>query len=161
MPRRYRGRRRRGRGCHALDRRRLHRTGRRVDKDRTGAISHRARGEIFDGKLTAVDFGYIDAIFPDFRGYLDGDIGVHTKRGCPFQCNFCLYNQIEGHRQRYRNPSEVAKEVETLNKQYGVKRISFTDAQFCSTRKSTEHVEQILDEMLARKTQSPGSAIFA
>ncbi|MGO8867528.1 MAG: B12-binding domain-containing radical SAM protein [Alphaproteobacteria bacterium] len=123
-------------------------------KDRSGAISHRARGEIFDlAKLTAVDFGYIDSIFPDFRGYLDGDIGVHTKRGCPFQCHFCLYNQIEGHRQRYRNPVEVAKEVETLNKQYGVKRIWFTDAQFCSTRKSTEHVEQILDEMLARKTQ--------
>jgi radical SAM superfamily enzyme YgiQ (UPF0313 family) len=122
-------------------------------KDDTGAISHRASTESFDlSRLTAVDFPYIDKIFPAFRLYLDDDIGVHTKRGCPFQCHFCLYNQIEGHRQRYRDPAEVAKEVEILNKQYGVKRIWFTDAQFCSTRKSTVHVEQILDEMLARKT---------
>ncbi len=122
-------------------------------KDRAGAISHRARGETFDlARLTAVDFGYVETIFPAFRDYLDGDIGVHTKRGCPFQCHFCLYNQIEGHRQRYRDPDEVAKEVETLNKQYGVRRIWFTDAQFCSTRQSTEHVERILDAMLARRT---------
>lgn len=122
-------------------------------KDASGAISHRDRGETFElARLTAVDFGYVETIFPAFRDYLDGDIGVHTKRGCPFQCHFCLYNQIEGHRQRYRDPDEVAKEVETLNKRYGVKRIWFTDAQFCSTRKSTEHVEQILDAMLARGT---------
>src|SRR6185312_3792232 len=77
--------------------------------------------------------------------------GVHTKRGCPFQCHFCLYNQIEGHRQRYRDPVEVAREVETLQRQYGVRSIWFTDAQFCSTMKSTRHVEAILDEMLARR----------
>jgi len=123
-------------------------------KDKAGAISHRARAEVFDlGALTAVDFPYVERVFPAFRDYLDGDIGVHTKRGCPFQCHFCLYNQIEGHRQRYRDPDEVAKEVETLNKRYGVKRIWFTDAQFCSTLKSTQHVEQILDRMLARRTE--------
>jgi radical SAM superfamily enzyme YgiQ (UPF0313 family) len=120
-------------------------------KDSGGTVRHRQAGESFDLRaLTAVDFPYIDKIFPAFRLYLDDDIGVHTKRGCPFQCHFCLYNQIEGHRQRYREPAEVAKEIEILNKQYGVKRIWFTDAQFCSTRKSTQHVEQILDEMLAR-----------
>ena len=122
-------------------------------KDRVGRISHRARTETFDlRRLTAVDFAYVESIFPDFGSYLGGDIGVHTKRGCPFQCHFCLYNKIEGGNQRYREPAEIAKEVETLNKRYGVRHIWFTDAQFCSTKRSTEHVEHVLDEMLARKT---------
>lgn len=123
-------------------------------KDNAGTVSHHPSAGSFDlRRLTAVDFAYVDSIFPAFRLYLDGDIGVHTKRGCPFQCHFCLYNQIEGHRQRYREPAEVAKEVEILNKQYDVRRIWFTDAQFCSTQKSTDHVERILDEMRARNTQ--------
>ena len=122
-------------------------------KDHGGKISYRAREETFDlGHLTAVNFQYVESIFPDFHQYLDDDIGVHTKRGCPFQCHFCLYNKIEGAQQRYRDPVEIAMEVETLNKHYGVKRIWFTDAQFCSTRRSTKHVEKILDEMIARKT---------
>jgi radical SAM superfamily enzyme YgiQ (UPF0313 family) len=121
-------------------------------KDAFGAIIHRPAVENFDlARLTAVDFGYIESIFPGFHEYLDGAVGVHTKRGCPFQCYFCLYNKIEGDRQRYRNPVEVAKEVEALNKVYGVKLIWFTDAQFCSTQRSTQHVEAILDEMIARK----------
>lgn len=122
-------------------------------KDHSGIVTHRIRTETFDlRQVTAVDFPYVESIFPDFRSYLGDDIGVHTKRGCPFQCHFCLYNKIEGGHQRYREPAEIAKEVEALSKQYGVKRIWFTDAQFCSTKRSTEHVEKLLDELLARKT---------
>ena len=121
-------------------------------KDESGGITHRDRAGTFDlRRLTAVDFPYIASIFPNFTDYLGGTIGVHTKRGCPFQCHFCLYNQIEGHRQRYREPAEVTREIETLNRDHGVREIWFTDAQFCSTQKSTRHVEQILDEMLARR----------
>jgi len=121
-------------------------------KDGSGHITHRSRTETFDlRKLTAVDFPYVESIFPDFHSYLNEDIGVHTKRGCPFQCHFCLYNQIEGANQRYREPVEIAKEVEALSTRYGVKRIWFTDAQFCSTKRSTQHVDMVLDEFLARK----------
>lgn len=123
-------------------------------KHRDGRIIHHPAEETFDlARLTAVDFAYIESIFPAFSAYLGGTIGVQTKRGCPFQCHFCLYNKIEGGRQRYRDPAEVAKEVDTLAKVYGVKSIWFTDAQFCSTRRSVKHVEQILDQMLARGTQ--------
>jgi hypothetical protein len=121
-------------------------------KDQKGQIEHRERAEAFDlSRLTAVDFPYIESIFPNFGSYLDGDFGINTKRGCPLQCHFCLYNQIEGAAQRYREPREVANEIESLNTRYGVKKFWFTDAQFCSTKKSAQHVEQILDELLARK----------
>ena len=121
-------------------------------KDAQGQVSHRVRDHEFDlATLTAVDFPYVESIFPAFKEYLDNDIGVHTKRGCPLQCHFCLYNKIEGARQRFRDPAEVAKEIEILSKVYGVKSIWFTDAQFCSTKRSTDHVEKILDEMIARE----------
>lgn len=125
-------------------------------KDAIGQVHHRPAEEDFDlRQLTAVDFAYIASIFPAFSQYVgpDATIGVHTKRGCPFQCHFCLYNKIEGAQQRYRDPVEVAKEVEALNKCYGVRHIWFTDAQFCSTRRSMHHVEEILDAMLARGVQ--------
>jgi radical SAM superfamily enzyme YgiQ (UPF0313 family) len=121
-------------------------------KDAGGLVRHRARAETFDLRgLNAVDFSYVESIFPAFREYLGEDIGVHTKRGCPHQCHFCLYNKIEGAHQRFRDPAEIAKEVETLSRQYGVRHIWFTDAQFCSTRRSVEHVDRILDELLLRK----------
>jgi radical SAM superfamily enzyme YgiQ (UPF0313 family) len=130
--------------------------GHRYYKDTAGQVHHRPAEENFDlRQLTAVDFDYIASVFPAFSEYVgpDATIGVHTKRGCPFQCHFCLYNKIEGAQQRYRDPVEVAKEVETLNKRHGVRHIWFTDAQFCSTRRSMAHVEAILDEMLARQVR--------
>jgi radical SAM superfamily enzyme YgiQ (UPF0313 family) len=121
-------------------------------KDPHGGVRHCKSTTNFNlAELTAVDFHYIQSIFPAFSEYLDDYIGVHTKRGCPYQCHFCLYNKIEGHRQRYREPMEIVDEIESLYKNYGVRKIWFTDAQFCSTRKSTQHVEQILDEIIRRK----------
>lgn len=121
-------------------------------KDTNGRISYLNKTENFDLKtLTAVNFKYIESVFPEIRQYTDDYIGVHTKRGCPYQCHFCLYNQIEGHEQRYRDPIEIVDEIEALNRRYGVKKIWFTDAQFCSTRRSTHHVEDILDEIIRRQ----------
>jgi len=121
-------------------------------KDAQGDVRFHHRQENFDlSKLTAVDFNYIESIFPVLGEYMNDYVGVHTKRGCPYQCHFCLYNKIEGHNQRYREPKEIVDEIEALNKKYGVSKIWFTDAQFCSTRRSTHHVEQILDEIIQRK----------
>lgn len=123
-------------------------------KDKDGKIHKSVRDRFFDLKeLTAIDFHYIKSIFPEFDEYLGDYIGVQTKRGCPFKCLFCLYNSIEGVAQRYRDPLEVAKEVESLSKDFGVKKIWFTDAQFCSTPKSFNHAEQVLDQMIKNKSE--------
>ena len=121
-------------------------------KEANGRVRFHHRQKNFDlSSLTSVDFKYIESIFPDFHEYMDDYVGVHTKRGCPYQCHFCLYNKIEGHTQRYRKPVEIVDEIEALNTNYGVNKIWFTDAQFCSTRRSTHHVELILDEIIRRK----------
>ena len=120
-------------------------------KDEEGNLSYSNSDDNFDlSKLTAVDFDYIESIFPQIHQYTDDYIGVHTKRGCPYQCHFCLYNRIEGHNQRYRDPIEIVDEIEALQTRYQVDKIWFTDAQFCSTRRSTHHVEEILDEIIRR-----------
>jgi len=123
-------------------------------KDATGKSHFYQREDNFElDTLSAVDFNYIETIFPEITQYTDDYIGVHTKRGCPYQCHFCLYNKIEGHQQRYRDPIDIVDEIEALNHRYGVNKIWFTDAQFCSTRRSTSHVEQILDEIIKRKLE--------
>lgn len=103
------------------------------------------------GKQTPVDFGYIQAIFPDFDKYLNEPIGVPTKRGCPFSCLYCLYNYIEGKKVRYRKPEVIGQEVETLNKKYGVQKIWFCDSQFFPVPKEYSVCEETLDELIKRK----------
>lgn len=120
-------------------------------KEDDGTVRFHHREENFNlSSLTAVNFNYVESIFPAIKEYINDYVGVHTKRGCPYQCHFCLYNTIEGHSQRYRDPVEIVNEIESLNKKYGVTKIWFTDAQFCSTRRSTHHVEEILDEIISR-----------
>jgi len=120
-------------------------------KETNGQVSFHHRQENFDlSRLNAVDFTYIEGILSGFHEYMNDYVGVHTKRGCPYQCHFCLYNKIEGHSQRYRDPVEIVNEIELLNKNYGVNKIWFTDAQFCSTRRSMHHVERILDDIIKR-----------
>lgn len=121
-------------------------------KSKNGDIIHQRRQEYFDLKqLTAVDFHYIDSIFPGFRQHLSDYVGIQTKRGCPYKCFFCLYNHIEGFAERRRDPKEVAKEITCLNKDFGADKFWFTDAQFCSTPSSVQHSESILDGLLAEK----------
>jgi radical SAM superfamily enzyme YgiQ (UPF0313 family) len=123
-------------------------------KDKDGRVIKGKRKEFFNlENLKAIDFKYIESIFPAFKEYLkDEFIGVQTKRGCPYRCLFCLYNKIEGYKLRYRDPDEVAKEVESLNKDFGVKYFWFADAQFCSVKNSIEHMEKVLDGFANRKT---------
>ncbi len=52
---------------------------------------------------------------------------IITSRGCPFQCTFCSGREVMGLKWRYRSPENVIKEIETLIKKYGIKRIEFED----------------------------------
>jgi len=99
----------------------------------------------------AIDYDYIASIFPKFDEYTKGFIGVQTKRGCPYNCVFCVYNLLEGKKLRFKSPDAVAAELQQLNEHYGVNKIWFTDSQFCSTKETVSHAEELLDQMIGRR----------
>jgi radical SAM superfamily enzyme YgiQ (UPF0313 family) len=120
-------------------------------------VVFRKGGQVFKGSHSAyvdietiphVDFGYIEGIFPEFKKYLDGYIGVKTKRGCPFSCMFCSYPFIEGRKLRYRKPETIVDEITSLQENYGVNKIWFTDSQFISAPKTVEHCNAVLEGII-------------
>ena len=99
-----------------------------------------------------VDLPYLTSIFPQHASYMDESIGVQTKRGCPYDCAFCLYPYIEGKRVRYRPPAMVVKDISQHYHQWGARRFWFTDAQFITGKEAypqcTEILERIVSEQL-------------
>lgn len=123
-------------------------------------VIFQAKGQTYKGNqngfvdienIPHVDFEYIEKIFPVLKEYLDGYIGVKTKRGCPFSCMFCSYPFIEGRKIRFRKPETVADEIQSLQDNYGVHKIWFTDAQFISSPKTVPHCNAVLEEIIKRK----------
>ena len=59
-----------------------------------------------------------------------------VSRGCPFNCNFCYNSQIQtSQHMRYKNISNVLKELEYVKNNYGAKSIFFADDLFTANRK--------------------------
>ena len=114
-------------------------------------IRHSSRETVNLEEFTPTDFAYITEIFPEFHQFVGEEIGVQTKRGCPYSCTFCLYNVIEGRKVRSRRPSVVVEDLTTLVKRYGIKKFFFTDSQFISHKRALPLVEEILDGIIAEK----------
>ncbi len=100
-----------------------------------------------------VDLPYLTTIFPQHREYLGESIGVQSKRGCPYDCAFCLYPYIEGKRVRYRPPSMVVKDISQHYHQWGARRFWFTDAQFITGKEAYPQCTEILERILAEKLE--------
>ena len=100
-----------------------------------------------------VDLPYLTTIFPQHREYLDESIGVQSKRGCPYDCAFCLYPYIEGKRVRYRPPAMVVKDISQHYHQWGARRFWFTDAQFITGKEAYPQYTEILERILAEKLE--------
>jgi len=63
-----------------------------------------------------------------------GFVGVQTKRGCPFQCVYCIYPQLEGRRYRLRPPEAVIQEIETVATRAKMRHFLFVDSVFNDPR---------------------------
>ena len=100
-----------------------------------------------------VNLPYLTSIFPQHREYLGESIGVQSKRGCPYDCAFCLYPYIEGKRVRYRPPSMVVKDISQHYHQWGARRFWFTDAQFITGKEAYPQCTEILERILAEKLE--------
>ncbi len=61
--------------------------------------------EFIKRRLCVTDYVFPAAAFPSIQ--------IFTGRGCPAQCNFCVYPQtLHGHRYRLRSPENVIGEIE-------------------------------------------------
>lgn len=75
-------------------------------------------------------------------------IGIETKRGCPFECAYCVYPKLQGKKVRCRPPVSVVDEMEFLHKEYGVESFHFTDPVI---NMSKGHLEEICQHIIKRK----------
>ncbi len=100
-----------------------------------------------------VDLPYLTSIFPQYKEYLGESIGVQSKRGCPYDCAFCLYPYIEGKRVRYRPPAMVVQDISQHYHQWGARRFWFTDAQFITGKEAYPQCIEILERILAEKLE--------
>lgn len=92
---------------------------------------------------------------PDLSIYRDGittfkpAVTLHSSRGCPFQCDFCMWNQVMYGNGPYRvfSPKRVVDEMEHVIDNYAAKEIYFDDDDFCVDKK---HVLGICEEIKRR-----------
>ena len=101
----------------------------------------------------SVDLPYVTSIFPQHAAYLDESIGVQTKRGCPYDCAFCLYPYIEGKRVRYRPPEMVVQDIAQHYHAWGARRFWFTDAQFITGKEAYPQCTEILERVIKDKLE--------
>ncbi|MBI5238702.1 MAG: cobalamin B12-binding domain-containing protein [Deltaproteobacteria bacterium] len=126
-------------------------------------VYYRKNGKvIFTGIGRQVDFNSMD--FPD-RGAVGLDnyrripdaVGVESKRGCVFNCIYCIYGFLNGKRLRLRAPERVADEIEAMVKGSGIERFTFVDSVFNFPQ---DHAENICRELIRRKIKAGWSAWF-
>ena len=101
----------------------------------------------------AVDLPYLTSIFPQWQEYQGESIGVQSKRGCPYDCAFCLYPYIEGKRVRYRPPEMIVKDISQHYHQWGARRFWFTDAQFITGKEAYPQCTEIMERIISEKLE--------
>lgn len=101
---------------------------------------------------------------PNLEIYGDGictyypAVTLHSSRGCPFKCDFCLWNQVMYDNKKYRmfSPKRVVDEIEYVINNFGAKEIYFDDDDFCVNKR---HVLEICDEIKRRNIKTKWSCM--
>lgn len=90
--------------------------------------------------LTVKDYVFPASAFPSIQ--------IFTGRGCPAQCNFCVYPQtLHGHKYRLRSPENVIGEIEYIVKNFPeVKEIVFEDDTFTINKQRVTEICNLLIE---------------
>ncbi|MHB8482714.1 MAG: B12-binding domain-containing radical SAM protein [Nitrospiria bacterium] len=115
---------------------------------KNGRLYKGVQGKPVDFEEMEIDLPYQESIFPQYRSYRDEVIGIQTKRGCPYECSFCVYPYIEGKGVRYRRPEQILKDMQTFYDRWGTRHFWFTDAQFIPGSNSLSHVTRLLEGIL-------------
>jgi radical SAM superfamily enzyme YgiQ (UPF0313 family) len=86
-----------------------------------------------------------------------GILNLQSKRGCPFECIYCTYPDIEGRRLRFHDPAAVAREARSLQ-DGGAKFLYFTDSAFNSHE---DHSLAVAKSLVREGVSIPWGGFFA
>ncbi|MFA5358760.1 MAG: radical SAM protein [Patescibacteria group bacterium] len=77
----------------------------------------------------------IDLYWDGFCQYRPA-VQMHATRGCPFRCNFCLWNQVMYNNAKYRTfgVKRIVDEMKDCQKKYGAKEVYFDDDTFTGNK---------------------------
>ena len=114
-------------------------------------VFHGTKAAITSIKDMTIDLPYLTSVFPQHTLYQGEAIGVQSKRGCPFDCQFCEYPYIEGKKVRYRAPERVVQDMLQHYELWGTRHFWFTDAQFITGSEALPQCTEILERILAEK----------
>ncbi len=100
-------------------------------RDKTGEIHRNDRGET--PKMSKLPWPDRDSIPTDYYDGMNGlsepQLQMHTSRGCPYHCNFCVWPQLVygNHKYRMREPQDIIDEILANLKKVDYKSIYFDD----------------------------------
>ncbi len=85
-------------------------------------------------------------------------IQMHSSRGCPYRCNFCLWTQVIYNHGKYRifSPKRVVNEMQQLRDNFEAKEIYIDDDTFTGSR---DHVLDICRLIIEQEINLPWSAM--
>ncbi len=72
---------------------------------------------------------------------------IHTGRGCPYRCTYCINSILYGKKWLPRNVKDIVNEIEFLKKRYKIEFVKLRDENFFLNRK---RVEDFCDELIKR-----------
>jgi radical SAM superfamily enzyme YgiQ (UPF0313 family) len=86
--------------------------------------------------------------FTDMGGEKYEYVSILGSKGCHYGCFYCPYPLGFGKTVTYRNPKDIADEIEYLNSVYGIRGFLFRNQSFTMNRK---HALEVCDEITGRK----------
>lgn len=80
---------------------------------------------------------------------------ISSSRGCYHRCSFCSVNSFYelsgGHAPRFRSPSNVVDEIESVIASTAINKFTFVDDDFIGPGKAREHCLGIVEQIRERK----------
>lgn len=84
-------------------------------------------------------------------------MGIQSKRGCSFNCVYCLHRSYMGTTYRLRSPKKVVDEIEELVNEHEIHSFYFVDPVF---NFPLDHAREICSEIIKRRLKIKWEAAF-
>ncbi|MFQ7386716.1 MAG: radical SAM protein [Alistipes sp.] len=85
-------------------------------------------------------------------------LNIQTKRGCPYDCIYCLYPSIDGRCVRTMDPEAIAENILRAKRDYGISYLFFTDSVF---NIGPEYNVRLAETLIRRGTNASRGALLA